>query len=222
MDALDRLAGPATELLGRVDDLLTGSGAPPEHRIWPLVRRTGTLPGAALAAVAALRPGPPGEAADVVRRPVRAYESAAAALTGPVDWTGPAAEAFAVRRSALAARVSGGADSLAGRLHQTADFAAALAHWAARARDRLARTLAEVLGSAEAVTVVTGGFSDPGGAAARAGAEIGARILAAVVEVQSDGDELLRRYDAVPAESPPFAPDAATAYRWDSTTRVRR
>ncbi|WP_157756567.1 hypothetical protein [Plantactinospora sp. KBS50] len=250
MDALDRLAGPAADLLGRVDDLLGRAGAPPEHPIWPLVRRTGTLPGPAAAAVAALRPGPPADAADALRRPARAYGTAAASLTGPVDWAGPGAEAFAARRAALAGRISGEADSLTGRLDRTADFAAALADWADRARDRLSRTLAEVLGSAEAVAVVlgsagtgvmvpgsggsgvmvpgsggTGGVptaavTEPDGAAARAAAEIGVRVLATVAQVLSDGDDLLDRYGPEPGGPPDAGPDAP-AYRWDGTTRVR-
>jgi len=45
MDLLDRVTGPAADLLARVDDGLLAEGAPAGHPIWPLLRRAGALPG---------------------------------------------------------------------------------------------------------------------------------------------------------------------------------
>jgi hypothetical protein len=79
MDALDLLAGPAGELLTRVDGALARSGAPDAHPIWPLLRRVGALPGAAVGAVAELRPAPLAAAAPSLRTLAQGYAEASAA-----------------------------------------------------------------------------------------------------------------------------------------------
>jgi hypothetical protein len=157
-----RLLGPGRDLLGRVDRVLNECGVPAGHPVLPLIAQLGVLPGAAVEFVAALRP-------EVVRL--------SCALPGiqlpglPADWAGPAAEAFGSRWRALNDYQAG----LTERMAATVDFAAAAADWMAELQADIARELATVLGSAEAVSVRT---SAPG--RTRAAADIGFRILGVV------------------------------------------
>ncbi|MFY1705571.1 hypothetical protein ACN28G_28300 [Micromonospora sp. WMMA1923] len=153
MDALDRLAEPGLDLLRRVDTLLAG-GAPEGHPVWPLLRRLQVLPAEAVRGFLDLHPAPLTTAGDEVRRLIRSYDQACAPLTDPVAWSGPAAASYGQARAALLRHLDEGPESLIGRLESTAGYADALADWVERSRIALARTLAEVLGSTEAVTVV--------------------------------------------------------------------
>jgi hypothetical protein len=223
MDPLDHLAGPAAELLGRVDDLLAVAGAPEDHRIWPLLRQLGTLPGAAAGAVAALRPAPLAAVGGVVRNLIREYDDALAFVVGGDPWQGAGADAFAAHRAALAAHLSGDAESLTGRLDATAAYADAVADWVAGSRDALARTLAEVLGSAEAVAVVTAGTAGaaaPAGRAALAAAEIGARVLATVAETDERARALLHQWAPSLTELTYRGPSDDGTTRLDATTWI--
>ncbi|MFF5172782.1 hypothetical protein ACFY3U_09125 [Micromonospora sp. NPDC000089] len=186
MDALDRLAEPARELLARVDDRLA-EGAPEAHPVWPLLRRMRLLPGEALGVFLELHPGPLATAGHAVRRHVGEYDDACAALADPVLWSGPAAGAYDEARGALLRHLDEGPESLVGRLEATAGYADALAHWVEGSRLAVARVLAEVLGSAEAVRVRA---ESPAGALAAA--EIATRVLA-VLGVAYDGAETLLR-----------------------------
>jgi hypothetical protein len=238
MDPLDHLAGPAADLLSRVDQSLAIAGAPDGHPIWPLLRRLRTLPGAAVEAVAALRPAPFADAGHAVRGLLPEYDDAAAALAGGGSWAGAGADAYAAQRAALEAHLTGGPESLSGRLDATAGYADALADWVDHSRDALARTLGEVLTSAEAVAMVTaapGGPLAPGGAVAPgspvgrgsassqggvlAAAEIGARVLGAVAEAYDRGEELRQHWSPSLAELA-FRPPVDTALRLDATTRI--
>ncbi|GAB3964800.1 hypothetical protein V1634_00895 [Plantactinospora veratri] len=202
MDVLDQLAEPAVALSGRVDDLLAAAGAPDRHRIWPLLRRLRVLPGDAVRAVLGLRPGALADAAEVNAELRRACHEAGAVLADGGSWQGPAAEAYAAHRTALAGQLTG----LAGRADATAAYAEAVAGWIAESRYALARTLADVLGSAEAVAVTTartgGSGLTPSGLASgglpveSAAAEIGARILATVAEAYDRAEALPRRWAA--------------------------
>lgn len=186
-DPLDHLAGPGTDLLRRVDDLLAVAGAPDDHRIWPLLRALGALPADALGTIVALRPAPLAAAGHAVRTLSEEYDHARANLTTGDPWQGAGAQAYAAHRDALAAYLDGDPESLTGRLAATAAYAEAVDDWVARSRQALARTLADVLGSAEAVTVVTAGTTGDPGAVALAAAEIGARVLATVAEAETRG-----------------------------------
>ncbi|WP_233604197.1 hypothetical protein [Micromonospora sp. HM5-17] len=192
-DALDQLAGPAGELLDRVDRLLTAAGAPDGHRIWPLLRQLRALPGDVLRAVLACRPGPLLAAASTARTACRAYDEARAVLADGGSWQGAAAEAYAARRRSLATYLGEGPEGLAGRMGATAGYAEAVADWIGRTRTALARTLADVLGSAEAVAVVTTRDAEPN-AVVPAAAEIGARVLATVAEAYDAAEALPRRW----------------------------
>ncbi|HEX5541046.1 MAG TPA: hypothetical protein VFX60_05720 [Micromonospora sp.] len=233
MDALDHLFGPATDLLRRVDELLAEDGAPDGHRIWPLLRRMRTLPGAAAEAVAALHPEPVTTAAAELRALVEAYGEAGATLMAEVEWEGGAAGAFATRRNALAAHLDGGSESLAGRLAESVSFLDAVADWMSAGRAALVRTLAEVLGSAEAVAILLGpraastaGPTDEFGAVATvaltapaAAAEIGARVLTTVADIHDRGEVLRQQGSPKLTKIATFRPPSVAA-RLDSTTRM--
>jgi hypothetical protein len=182
-DALDRLAGPAADLLDRVDTTLTRCGAPADHAIWPLLRRVGALPGEVVGAIAALRPGPLAAAGMPLRALIRRYGDAAVA--GPVGWRGAAADRFADQWTALRTHLDGDAESLTGRLAATAGYLDAVADWLAEGREALARTLASALISAEAVAVRTAAVGAP-----LAAADLAAYVLAAVAGLCDDGGTL--------------------------------
>ncbi|MFY1688441.1 hypothetical protein [Plantactinospora sp. WMMB782] len=203
MDVLDQLAEPAVALTGRVDDLLAAAGAPDGHRIWPLLRRLRVLPGDAVRAVLELRSEALAGAGEVGGELRRAYHETGAVLADGGSWQGPAAEVYAAHRSGLAEHVTG----LTGRVDATTGYAEAVAGWIDETRYALARTLADVLGSAEAVAVLTappyaagvepGGLPSAGGVPpGPAAAEIGARILATVDEAYDRAEALPRRWAA--------------------------
>lgn len=228
MDALDRLAEPGLDLLRRVDTLLA-AGAPEGHQVWPLLRRMQVLPGEALRHFIDLRPGPLAAAGQAVRRHVHGYDRACAALTDPVLWSGPAAAAYGQTRTALLRHLDEGPESLVGRLEATAGYADALADWVEGSRLAVARALAEAIGSAEAVTVVTAtsvtrvashsGPSSPGGAAA---AEIAARLLAVLCVAYDGAETLLRQWGPSLAESVLRAPAAHSRPGVDESSRTTR
>lgn len=223
MDELDRLTEPGTDLLRRVDNLLAAAGAPDGHRVWPLLRRLRALPGEAFGAFAELRPAPLATAGHAVRQLIREYDHACANLTDSGDWSGAGASAFAEVRSALVAHLDEGPESLVGRLESTAGYADALADWVDRSRLALARTLADALGSAEAVVVVGAGRSGDGAddAAGLAAAEIGARVLATLSVAYDGAERLLREWGPSLAESV-YRPPTPTSARFGMTTRIGR
>ncbi|MGC5017117.1 hypothetical protein [Micromonospora sp. DT47] len=208
MDALDRLAEPGLDLLARVDAQLA-AGAPEGHPVWPLLRRMQVLPGEALRGFLDLHPAPLATAGHAVRRLVRGYDDACAALTDAGIWSGPAAGAYGEARAALLRHLDEGPESLAGRLESTAGYADALAHWVEGSRLAVARVLAEVLGSAEAVRVRA--VTDPG-VGTLAAAEIATRVLS-VLGVAYDGAEtLLRQWSPSLAESSWRTPVGGSPY----------
>ncbi|MEH0939281.1 hypothetical protein [Micromonospora psammae] len=218
MDALDRLAEPGLDLLGRVDIRLA-AGAPDGHPVWPLLRRMQVLPGEALRGFLDLSPAPLATAGHAVRRLVGGYDDACAALTDPGGWTGPAASAYDETRVALLRHLDEGPESLVGRLEATAGYADALAHWVEGSRLAVARVLAEVLGSAEAVRVLAATSS---AADALAAAEIATRVLS-VLGVAYDGAEtLLRQWSPSLAESTWRGQVGGGVFRHDGVARVIR
>ncbi|MEW1585985.1 hypothetical protein AB0283_11105 [Micromonospora vinacea] len=224
MDALDRLAEPGLDLLRRVDTLIA-AGVPEGHRVWPLLRRMQVLPGDAVRSFLDLHPVPLASAGHAVRRLVRGYDDVSAALTDSVLWSGPAATAYGQQRAALLRHLDEGPDSLVGRLESTAGYADALADWVEGSRLALARTLADVLRSAEAVAVVaataTGAPTRPGpvGPGVADAAEIGARVLA-VLCVAYDGAETLLRQWAPSLAETAWRPPTDGRPRYDQPTRV--
>jgi hypothetical protein len=169
-DPLARLAPAAAPLLHRVDDVLAQAGIAGEDPIWPLLRRVRALPSAAVAAVAGWRADPC--AAGALRALARRYEDAVDGLPRYPPWEGAGAQGYARHWGGLRAHV---VEGLAGRLRDTATYADEVADWVARSRRAVAVALADVLGSAEAVTLVTGGQP-----AAPAAARVGGHVLAPV------------------------------------------
>ncbi|KXK59593.1 hypothetical protein AWW66_23460 [Micromonospora rosaria] len=225
MDALDRLAEPGLDLLRRVDTLLA-AGAPEGHPVWPLLRRLQVLPGEAVRGFLDLHPAPLTTAGHAVRRLVRGYDQASATLTDPVAWSGPAASAYGQSRAALLRHLDEGPDSLVGRLESTAGYADALADWVDGSRAALARTLAEVLGSTEAVAVVAAtspqaAEREPGSGrvGAAEAAEIARRVLA-VLSVAYDGAETLLREWSPSLGPAPWRPPVERPVRHDTPTRL--
>jgi len=194
-DVLDRLAGPAGELLARVDDILVARGLPAGHPIVDLLRRLGALPADAAHAISAQRSAPLRAAGSELRRHADGY----GALHADTDWQGTAAERFAAQRSAVAAHLAGSAE----RIRDTADYLDDVADWIDRSRRDLAAVLADALGSIEAVRL-----READGDAA---ATIGARVLGAVHDAHEAGRDLARRWAGRLDEIPLRSPEAATA-----------
>lgn len=227
MDVLDRVADPGADLLARVDAALSAAGAPAGHPIWPPLRRIGALPGTAAEAVVALRPEPLTAAAAALRGFSEEYAETHAAVPPPDGWQGAGAQAYAAHWAGLSAHLAGGPESLAGRLAATAGYADALADWMRETRLALARALAAVLGSAQAVTLVGGpAVRDeglrPGGSRAAAvtvlaAAEIGVHVLDPLARAYDRAEELRRVWAPQLAELPyrsmetvPASPGAVT------------
>ncbi|GIF51785.1 hypothetical protein DFJ67_1664 [Asanoa ferruginea] len=200
-DALDHLAGPAGELLARVDDVLARFGSAGDDPVWMLLRRVRALPGEAVTALTpTLSAAPVAAAAATVRERAGPYADAQAALAAPVAWEGPAGEAFAAHAQRLARDLGDAADALAA----TARLADEVAAWIARTRSRLAAVLADALGSAEAVSVVLGLADAP-----RSASAIATRVLAAIDEAVTDGESLLHRRQVAGNPRPAALPPAS-------------
>jgi len=191
MDRLDQVLDAALPLLRRVDEVLGSAGAPAGHGLWQELRRVRLLPGDAVQAVAALRPAAFADAVPELRADARACAAAAAALPGPGDWSGDAAEAYDELRHRTAAQLSGGDESLDERLEATADLAQALTDWMATARRDLAATLALVLTSGEALELSTAPAVPPEPGQVIAAADVAARVLHAIAESYIDAADLL-------------------------------
>ncbi|MFF5053984.1 hypothetical protein ACFY1S_12465 [Micromonospora sp. NPDC000663] len=224
MDPLDRLAEPGLDLLHRVDALLA-AGVPEGHRVWPLLRRMQVLPGDAVRGFLDLHPAPLTGAGHAVHRLVRGYDDVCATLTDPVLWSGPAASAYGQERAALLRHLDEGPESLVGRLESTAGYADALADWVEGSRLALARTLADVLRSAEAVAVVAATAAGPPlppgpvGPGVADAAEIAARVLAVLCVAYDGAETLLRQWAPSLAESA-WRPPVDGRPRYGQPTRV--
>jgi hypothetical protein len=224
MDALDRIAPPADGLLAQVDDTLVRCGAPPEHPIWVLLRRVGALPGEAVTAIVALRPGSAEAAAAEVRVLAGEYVRVRAGVGEAPEWTGAAAQAYAARWRDLGRHLVGGAErlgtgaehlgagaepdeaSMAGRLAATAGYLTDVGDWMRTARDAMAGELASVLSSAEAVWLRTPTAGGPDGApsldAIATSATVGARVLSAAAGAVDRGRLVHERWASRLGELP--------------------
>ncbi len=193
-DRLDGVLSTAAPLLKRVDEVLTATGAPPGHDVWPSLRRVRLLPWDAVQTVAALRPQDLAEAAPELRADARSYAHLADTLPPPDGWTGDAADAYDDVRKRAAGHLSGRSESLDGRLEATADLADALVDWMRRTRGDLATTLAEVLSSAEGLSLSTDAAVDPAAAReAQAAAVVAVRVLQTVADGYDAAVEVLSR-----------------------------
>ena len=206
MDLLDQIHPASRDLLDRVDATLLAAGAPGDHRIWPLLRRVGALPGEAVGHFAAATPERLAAVAVPLRDHADGYRSSVASVPAVAAWRGPAAEGFAAQWSTLSGHLAGDDETMAGRLIDTARFLDDVSGWLTRARRELAGALAECLGSAQAGAVrglpaaagpdprhaLTWGSGTPAPReAVAAAATIGAHLLAAVAEIIDDGQRTL-------------------------------
>jgi hypothetical protein len=192
MDSFDRLSGDAAPLLRRVDEILTVAGAPAAHQVWDPLRQVRLLTVDAVAAVGELRPEALIAEAPDLRARAAGYVEAAATLPAPEVWSGEAAEAYDAARLRLADHLSGDPESLAERLEASADLADALVDWMRRGRAAVAATLADVLGSAEAVRLVVDDHVEPVPVPlVVVAADVAARVLRTVADVYDEATELL-------------------------------
>jgi hypothetical protein len=189
MDRLDELLTAAEPLLGRVDDVLSGIGAPGGHDVWRELRRVRLLPGDATRVVAALRPTAILDAAPELRADARVYADLADALPLADGWTGEASEAYEKARRGTAEHLNGGPDSLGHRMSATADLADSLTAWMLQIRADLAAALAAAMLSTEAV-VLAGVDHLPSDQAAAA-ATIGARLLRVIADGYDEAEDLV-------------------------------
>ncbi|WP_250029167.1 hypothetical protein [Paractinoplanes maris] len=191
MDQLDQVLGTATPLLLRAEEVLDAAGAPIGHPLWGHLRRVRLMPVDAAHAVAGLRPSALADASTELRAGARVCTDVAGSLPPPGDWEGDAADAYDDQRRRTAADLAGPGDSLDERLEATADLATALHEWMIRTRDNLASVLAEVLTSAEAVTLTVPASHPPSIAEARAAADLAAHVLHAVATDYAEAEDLL-------------------------------
>jgi hypothetical protein len=207
IDALDRLTSPGADLLQRVDAALMADGLPAGHPVTELLRRLGALPADLLNAISAWRSAPLRAAASDLHRTAERYEQQRDRLTVPAGWAGAAGEGFAAHRQALVRFLgeTGVPDetSLLGRLRATAAYLEDVAEWLDRSRREMARAVADVLGSAEAVRLHLSGD-------ATAAAAIAARILTAATRAYSSGQAVAQRW-AGRLDEVPYRPPAPTA-----------
>jgi hypothetical protein len=189
MDRLDEVLTAAGSLLERVDEVLSGTGAPGGHDVWRELRRVRLLPGDAARAVAALHPTAILDAAPELRADARAYADLADALPLAGSWSGEAAEAYEKARRSAAEHLNGGPGSLGHRMSATADLADSLIGWMRRTRADLAAALADAMLSTEAVLLTTG--DHPPSTLADAAAVIGARVLRTVADSYDEAENLL-------------------------------
>jgi hypothetical protein len=203
MDALARLAPVAQPLLRDVDNALATLGAPGQHRVWGLLRRMGTTPAGAVTFFVDIDPYRLHAAGETLRDWAMAYEGATVPATVP--WEGSAAQFYAASAAALSRHLHGDADeSMAGRLRADASYVDSVADWVQQSRAQVARMVARVLTSSQAVTVrsvpsLGRGLAEVmrndglGGGLARAveaAADIGAAILGVAEDAVVAGRDL--------------------------------
>ncbi len=207
-DALSHLAAVAAPLLHRVDALLVHAGAPADHPVWSLVRRVRALPSDAVAAVADWRSADLVDVAAMLRAFAGRYADALADVPATPPWEGAAAQAYHRRATVLRSHVDGpGEDTLVGRLRATAEYLEEVDVWVARSRAGVAQAVADVLGSAEAVVLETGGGVDAAtGWADRAMADaavvVAVHVLTPVAAACDEGRALHDRWRARLSELP--------------------
>jgi hypothetical protein len=190
MDALARLAPVARPLLVEVDAALATLGAPAGHAVWRLLGSVGATPADLVAFVAELEPSRLLTAGTDLRR--RAEEYDAAPIPTDPAWEGETSLHYATTAAALREHAAG----LAGRLRATASYVEGVAAWQQALRDELARALARVLASAQAVKVRLRGArpAEPAAltAAVGAAADIAAELLTVVARAAVASRDVVR------------------------------
>ena len=194
-DRLDGVVDAAAPLLRRAGEVLTATGAPAEHDVWPALRRVRLLPWEAVNAVAALRPGDLTDAAPELRAHAETCAAAAESTPPPEGWSGTAADAYDRARHHAATHLSGEGDSVEARLTATARLAEDLVTWMSEARANLAATLAEILTSAEALALSPQATPERIDLAseteAEAAADVAARVLHSVAATYAAATDMM-------------------------------
>lgn len=158
-DSLGLMATEARDLLGRVDLVIEHLGAPPGHQVSRLLRKLRSRPGELLEMLLATPPERLMDAVTRMRALAAAYQDD---LVAPLErakselgWSGAGHEAFSRHWNAQMRHVAGGdeAESMAKRLHATADFVESVAGWFSQTRQELALALVKAFGSQEAVAL---------------------------------------------------------------------
>lgn len=222
MDQVTRIETVARPLLQTVDTTLASHGAPAEHPVWRLLRDVGATPGDAVTFVSLTLATQLREAAERLSEVAEVYREAAGAPA--VTWQGRAGEEYAAQVRALGAHLR---DDLADAVTDTAGYLADVAQWQEQARLDLARALADVLVSAEAVTLAqarAGGLAEGlpvSRAAVLAAADVAAHVLRAVVGVIEDGEALAGRWAEAAHERPMRAAAPTGAVRTHGWIEVR-
>ncbi|GAA1417242.1 hypothetical protein ACFQZ4_52665 [Catellatospora coxensis] len=152
MDALRQLQSNTAGLLAQVDESLARWGAPEQHPVWPLLRRTGALPGDAVAGLAGWSPEPWRQQAAALRAHAAVVAAVGVDLGRLPSWDGRAGDAFAAARRRIGVDTAHRVD----RMRADAAHHEELADVLTAGRASAARALARVAGSAEAVSLVTG------------------------------------------------------------------
>jgi hypothetical protein len=201
MDALERLSQVATGLLGQVDQALLAHGAPAGHPVWSLLREVGALPGEAVAELVELRADDWLDLTAALAAERDRHQQVLDTLHRPVRWEGLAGSAAAARSATLIRAAEEATD----RLVRTGRGLDELLQWLAETRDGVARALAQVMSSIDAVQLVTGTngaapesseLPDPA-ATARSAAEIAATMLGALADGWRAAQQLAQRQAAV-------------------------
>jgi hypothetical protein len=213
MDALGRLESVARPLLRDVDDALLTLGAPPGHPVWALLRRTGATPTEVVAFFVDAEPQRLRSAAGELRDRTGAY--AATAIPTGVPWDGGAGEAYTARAHSLDVYLR---SDMTGAMQATASYVEEIARWYERSRDGIARALAEVLGSAQAVTVRTHHAGHP--ASVGAAADIAAHVLSSAAAALDDGRGLAGGWSSRLAEVTFRAPVELGTRRFDAAIHL--
>jgi hypothetical protein len=142
-----------------------------------------------------------------LRDQIAGYEAAAVPATAP--WDGSAAESYGAAAAALNGHLfNDGSDSMVGRLRATASYVDSVAEWCQVSRDQIARALATVLSSGQAVTLRLSAGRGHGVATADGGvagaviaaADIGAMLLGVAEDAIAAGRDLLRSTSSELAE----------------------
>jgi hypothetical protein len=212
MDALARLNPVAAPLLRDVDEALGTLGAPPTHPVWRMLGHVGALPSDVVAFLAEWEPSRLRAAATTLRVQAQAYTNSSIPAEPP--WEGETAQRYAVTAAAVREHLAGGAESMAARLGGLASYVDAVADWQQSLRDEMARTLATVLTSSQAVTLRAArrpraAETDGLTAAVTAAADIGAAVLGVAQDAAAAGERLARgagALDELPYR-PPAQPD---------------
>ena len=199
MDALAQLAPVAAPLLRDVDQALLTLGAPPAHPVWRVLGRVGASPADVVAFVADLEPARLRAAATALREQAAAYEQTSIPSDAP--WEGETARFYTTAAAAARDHLAGESASLTTRLRRQASYVERFAEWQQALRDALARALAQVMTSSQAVTLrsraVRPGEIDGFATTVQAAADIAVVLLGVAEDAAAAGRAVVGRAEGL-------------------------